>query len=99
MKLTQERLLEIIQEEIGNFAEQENVENSSDDQQKGVNLASLGDEMIEAGRAIKGSKVRGLDMNEIKLVSAILANVLEVASEKSSGTLLARLNDLIEKNK
>jgi len=66
---------------------------------KSMNLSKLGDEMITVGRALKSSKVKGLDMKEIGLVSAIMANILEMASAKSAGTLMMRINALIEKNK
>tara|TARA_R100000406_G_scaffold20595_1_gene12667 strand:+ start:29 stop:364 length:336 start_codon:yes stop_codon:yes gene_type:complete len=111
MKLTQQRLMEIIEQELKSINENpmqpeappqpgaDATEKGEDSKQKSLNLTTLGDEMIATGRAIKGSKIKGLDTNEIKLVSAILANVLEVSSSKSAGTLLNRLNDLIEKNK
>jgi hypothetical protein len=109
MKLTQEKLIQLIEQEIKSAnenpmqpatAEQPGAaENPEDNKEKALNLTSLGDEMIETGRAIKASKFKGLDTNEIKLVSAVLANVLQLASSKPAGTLLKRINDLIEKNK
>tara|TARA_R100000426_G_scaffold49323_1_gene36410 strand:- start:156 stop:479 length:324 start_codon:yes stop_codon:yes gene_type:complete len=107
MKLTEERLKELILEEfnkINENPEQDQQQNPqaqkpTGDKEETQNLMTLGDDMIETGRALKSSKVKGLDSSEIKLVSSILANVLDLASNKSSATLLSRLNDLIEKNK
>ena len=61
------------------------------------NLSKLGDEMIEVGRALKSSKIKGLDAKEIQLISAILANILETSSSGSAGTLLARINSYLGK--
>ena len=111
MKLTQQKLLQLIEQELKSINEnplqpnapeqpgEEEAEKDEDSKEKSMNLSVLGDEMIATGRAIKSSKIKGLDSNEMKLVSAVLANVLELASKKPSGTLLKRINDLIEKNK
>lgn len=114
MKLTEQKLKQIIMEELGHLKEVEpqpaatspgeaqpptTPEPESSPEKKSLNMSKLGDEMISVGRAIKSSKIKGLDAKEIQLVSAIMANVLEVAAAGSAGTLLVRINSVIEKNK
>ena len=111
MKLTQQRLMEIIEQELKSINEnpmqpnapeqpdEEEAERGENSKEKSMNLSVLGDEMIATGRAIKATKVKGLDSKEMKLISAVLANVLELASTNSAGILISRLNDLLKKNK
>jgi len=69
------------------------------EEKKVASVSKLGDELIQAGRAVKAAKIKGLDTNEIPLISAVLASVLEVSAGKSAKTLLVRLTQILDKFK
>ena len=112
MKLTEEKLKQMIAEELKNLAEQEPAEQQPDANQNAQNQAQkpesgnqdkkvasmgrLGDEFIQVGRAIKSSKIKNIDSGEIPLVSGLLADILQIASDKPAKTLLQRLRDRLE---
>jgi len=104
MKLTETRIKQIILEEIIKLSEQdpqpEQESQPSDqtpaDQQSGSYTTSdLKKELVSLGQKIQ--TIPGLDSTELKLISGIIGFVVKVASNKSAGTQLKKIYDLLER--
>ena len=100
MKLTEEKLKQLIAEELGNInpAKPNPDPSAGNEKEKVTQVNKLGDEMIATGKALKASQVKGLDATEIGMISSMLALILQIASEKSAGALLGRLQTMLSKH-
>jgi len=99
MKLTQERLKEIILEELNNLSE-----NPMDKPATGApvekedptkSVTQLRKDLLDASKSVQN--IKGLDPKEIELISATLGAVLQAASEGSAASLLQRIHGVIQK--
>lgn len=94
MKLTEERIKKIILEELNELAaEAEPAEKSAE--KSSYTSSDLKQELIMLGQKIQS--VKGLDANELKLISGIMGTVVDLASKKSGATALKRIYDMLEK--
>lgn len=89
MKLTETRIKEIILEEIKILEQDDSGDKAS------YGISDLKKELIDLGNTI--TKVPGLQADELKLISGIIGFVVKIASEKSGGTNLKRVYQLLEK--
>ena len=96
MKLTEDKLKQMILEEYNRFNEQEQV-----DQQAGEkvdptkSISQLKKDLLDTSKNIQN--VKGLDPKEIESISAVLGSVLQVASAGSAATILQRILDVLQK--
>ena len=97
MKLTEELLKKLVMEQMAGMNPAPSEQDADPEKEKVTQVNKLGDEMIAAGRALKTSQIRGLDANEISMISSLLALIMQVASEKSAGALLGRLQAMLSK--
>jgi len=107
MKLTQERLKEIILEELNKLSENPEAAQAGtpaptdpagaggekSDPTKSV--AQLKKDLLDASKNVQN--IKGLDPKEIELISATLGSVLQAASEGSAANLLQRIHGVIQK--
>lgn len=92
MKLTESRIKEIILEEIQTMYEEE----QEPQQQKGTYTSSnLKQELSSLGQKIQS--IKGLDSNEMKLMSGIIGFVVNISSKKSGTEALKTVYDMLEK--
>ena len=98
MKLTEQRLKEIIIEELNNLNENPDAQakdDSTDKEQATTSINQLKKDLIDTSRNI--SNVKGLDPKEIALISAVIGSVIQASSAGSAGTILQRVHDVIQK--
>ena len=104
MKLTQERLKEIILEELSNLSEnpealQPGAKKAGAEGGQKVDptksVTQLKKDLLDASKNIQN--VRGLDPKEIELISATMGVVLQAASEGSAAPILQRIYDALQK--
>lgn len=89
MKISKQRLRQIIKEEIENANPQPNPEQ---------NVKALGQfsaKLLELSKEIRG--VRGLDAKEMTEILDIFSDLVKFASGKSGGALIAQISALINK--
>ena len=99
MKLTEEKLKQMIAEELQALEEQLPGEapqapsqpSEKDDPTK--SLTQLKKDLLDASRNI--TNVKGLDPREIELISALLGLILQVAAQGSTATILQRIYKLL----
>ena len=77
MKITKQRILQIIKEEV---------EAAQQDDQAVSSRQDLGSKMIEAGKAIKGAQ--NIDSAEAKLIEAFLDEIIKKANTDNAKTVL-----------
>jgi hypothetical protein len=77
MKITKQRILEIIKEEVKASQQDDKAVSSRQD---------LGSKMIEAGKAIKGAQ--NIDSAEAQLIEAFLDEIIKKANEGNAKTVL-----------
>ena len=51
--------------------------------------------MVELGKAIQQSKIRGFDTKEIMLIESVVSAILKMAAKENAGTFLNKLNRII----
>lgn len=104
MKLTQERLKEIILEELNNLSErpaatQQNTATAGADATQQADptksITQLKKDLLDASKNVQN--IKGLDPKEIELISATLGSVLQASSQSSAANLLQRIHDVIQK--
>ena len=108
MKLTQQRLKEIILEELNNLSE--NPEAAQSGAAPSANSAAgqsaekadptkstsqLRKDLLDASKNIQN--VKGLDPKEIELISGVLGVVLQLSSEGSASSILQRIYNVLQK--
>jgi len=77
MKITKQRILQIIKEEVKASQQDDKAVSSRQD---------LGSKMIEAGKAIKGAQ--NIDSAEAQLIEAFLDEIIKKANEGNAKTVL-----------
>jgi hypothetical protein len=100
MKLTQERLKEIILEELSSLSENDpanpevapNAEKPADPTKS---VSQLRKDLLDASKNVQN--IKGLDPKEIELISGVLGVVLQLSSEKSSSSILQRVYNVLQK--
>ena len=92
MKVTQQRLKQIIMEEIYNVQETEHEPAQQDSKQKAT-VSALRNELKDF--AMNPSNFKGLDPAEVEGLKNIFSLIFTAAREKSMGSLLRRLGDVI----
>ena len=99
MKLTESRIKEIILEEIQTIAEEEQQAQQQQQTQPSdkanYTSSNLKQELIALGQKIQS--VKGMDTNELKLISGIIGFVVNISSKKSGATALKKVYDILEK--
>lgn len=108
MKLTQERLKEIILEELDNLSE--NPESppagappsanpaaaaSAEKADPTKSISQLRKDLLDASKNIQN--IKGLDPKEIELISGVLGVVMQLSSEGSASTILQRIYNVLQK--
>ena len=90
MKISKQRLIEIIQQEVAS-AEEEGPE-----PEQGVKaLGQFSTRLLQLSKEIRA--VKGLDAKEMSEILSIFTNLVKFASGKSGGALMAQLSALINK--
>ena len=89
MKISKERLKQIIQEEIENTTQQ------TDTKQNVKALGQFSAKLLELSKEIK--QVKGLDTKEMTEILDIFSDLVKFASGKSGGALIAQISSLINK--
>jgi len=77
MKITKQRILQIIKEEVKASQQDDKAVSSRQD---------LGSKMIEAGKAIKGAQ--NIDSAEAQIIQAFLDEIIKIANEGNAKTPL-----------
>tara|TARA_R100000278_G_C5431868_1_gene150402 strand:+ start:552 stop:860 length:309 start_codon:yes stop_codon:yes gene_type:complete len=99
MKLTQERLKEIILEELNNLSENPEAPQPGAESGQKVDptksVTQLKKDLLDASKNIQN--VKGLDPKEIELISGTLGVVMQLASETSAGNILQRIYNVLQK--
>lgn len=99
MKLTKQKLKEIIAEEINNLSEQEPAPEAAPQSEPKADptksVSQLKKDLLDASKNIQN--IKGLDPKEIELISATLGVVLQAASQGSAATILQRIHDVLQK--
>ena len=113
MKLTEEKLKQMIMEEIGNMdnakPEEEPSQNASPEEKPEQNANPQDKEKAKVNSVSKLkaelvdlskniTKVPGLDPNEINLMSGLIATMLKIASSGNGSTIMKRVYDVLQKN-
>lgn len=57
--------------------------------------SELGKKMVELGRAIQQSKIKGIDPAEVALIESVTTAILEMAAKQSAGSFLKKLEAII----
>ena len=86
MKISKERLVEIIKEEV---------ENSQQPESEAKSLSEFSKKFLELSRQIKS--VKGLDPKEMSLMLNILTDLIRMAASGSSASVLAQLDAIVDK--
>ena len=89
MKISKQRLRQIIKEEIENANPQPNPE------QNVKALGQFSTKLLELSKEIRG--VRGLDAKEMTEILDIFSDLVKFASGKSGGALITQISALINK--
>ena len=95
MKLTEDRIKKIILEELNELAAEAEPAADKPAEKSSYTSSDLKQELIMLGQKIQS--VKGLDANELKLISGIIGTVVDLASKKSGATALKRIYDMLEK--
>lgn len=109
MKLTQKKLKQMIIEEWTKLSEKEvqpptattddvassNVPGGDVKKDPTKSVSQLKKDLLAASQNIQN--VKGLDPKEIELISATMGVILQLASSKSSATILQRIHDVLQK--
>ena len=107
MKLTEKKLKQLIAEEIGNLSEIENITQTQQlgseapppevppAKEKTNSVSKLKLELTQVSKNIQN--VKGLDANEVNLISSLIGVVLNLASTGSASTILQRVYDVLQK--
>ena len=105
MKLTEDKLKQMIAEELGRLTEEEPEEPAADaaapeaagDEKAKVNSTSmLKQELVDLSRNI--TKIPGLDPNELNLISGMIGTLIKISSTKSAASVLKRVYDVLQRN-
>jgi len=106
MKLTEDRLKQMIQEEFNNLkeigepaptsepAEKAKPEDASG-KEKTNSVSKLKAELLQVSKELQN--VKGLDIAEITTISGLLGVMLKLASSGSSATVLQRVYNVLQK--
>jgi len=94
MKLTEDKLKQMILEEYSRLNEEPPQQNAEKvDPTKSI--SQLKQDLLDTSKNIQN--VKGLDPTEIESISAVLGAVLQVASAGSAATILQRVHDVLQK--
>lgn len=105
MKLTEEKLKQIILEEVERFAatnksepnrrDNSDAKDASGKEQATDSMTKLKKELVDVSRNIQN--VKGLDAKEISLISGLIGVVLSLSSQGSASTILQRVYNVLQK--
>jgi acyl carrier protein len=97
MKLTEDKLKQMIAEELENIHEQEPQPEQPQDsaKEKVDSVSKLKMELTQVAKNIQ--TVKGLDAAEVNLISSLIGVILSLSSAGSASTILKRVYDVLQK--
>ena len=101
MKLTEDKLKQMIAEELENIHEQEPqpeqppAQPQASEKDKVDSVSKLKMELTQVAKNIQ--TVKGLDAAEVNLISSLIGVILSLSSAGSASTILKRVYDVLQK--
>ena len=92
MKISKERLRQIIKEELA-ITEQDDAAAAGDDAQLAKTKSEFGNKLLELSKQVRN--LRGLDATEMQVLLELTVQLIELASEKTAGPALQRIKQKI----
>ena len=92
MKISKERLKQIINEELA-IAEQDNAAAEGDDAALAKTKSEFGNKLLELSKQVRN--LQGLDATEMQALLELITQLTQLASEKTAGPALQRIKQKI----
>ena len=89
MKISKQRLIEIIKEEVD--------KQSADTKQAASNAAQFGDALIKLGKQLKTGEITNLDAKEIRTTLAILTDLIKAAAGNNTASVMKQIAAIVDK--
>ena len=99
MKISKQRLKQIIKEEIGSSLQPSDQPAEKSEQPAGEEtktLMALSNHFLNLSKQMRASKIKGLDPSEVQLFAKIVNNLIKLTSGKSAASNLKVLDAKIE---
>ena len=98
MKITKEKVRQIINEELEALANETISEQPEEPETGKISSTSqFAQRLVDISKKIRGGELKGLDVQEMSEILEILIDVIREAEQESSGTLMTQISAIIDR--